>query len=302
VTATAARPGRATGDRTLDDPLAWLTAPAPARRLEVVRIITVLYALIWIVVRTDHWRDLAALPDSRWEPVGIGTWSGGQPSSAVVTVVALLTFVAGLVGLTGRRWSITGPLLALGFLWLTTFGASWGQILHTEQLPALHLLVLAAAPSGRGRSATTGWPLKVMTLVTVGTYVVAGLAKFRFGGGWSWLDGDRLLRLVAHDNLRKRLLGDSYSPLAEHVIGDPWLFRVGVWLTLVVELGAPVVFFGRRLRNAWMAMAWTFHVGVLALMAVLFPYPLLGVAFASMLPVERLVPRFQRFLPTPKSI
>jgi hypothetical protein len=64
---------------------------------------------------------------------------------------------------------------------------------------------------------------------------------------------------------------------------------VGVWLTLVVELGAPMVLFGPRLRRAWMAMAWTFHVGVLALMAVLFPYPLVGVAFASMLPVERLV-------------
>lgn len=289
MTATAARPDRATRDRTLDGPLAWLTEPAPARRLEVVRIITVVYALIWIVVRTDHWRDLAALPGSRWDPVGIGNWLGDHPSSVVVTVVAVLTFVAGVVGLTGRRWSIAGPLFALGFLWLTTFGASWGQILHTEQLPALHLLVLAAAPSGRGVSAMTGWPLKVLTLVTVGTYVVAGLAKFRFGGGLGWLDGDRLLRLVAHDNLRKRLLGDSYSPIAEHVIGHPSLFRVGVWFTLVVELGAPMVFFGRRLRRAWMAMAWTFHLGVLALMAVLFPYPLFGVAFASMLPCERLV-------------
>ena len=127
MTATATRPGRGTGDRTLDGPLAWLTAPAPARRLEIVRIITVLYALIWIVVRIDHWRDLAVLPDSRWEPVGIGAWLGGQPSGAVVTIVAILTFVAGLVGLSGRRWSIAGPLLALGFLWLTTFGASWAR-------------------------------------------------------------------------------------------------------------------------------------------------------------------------------
>ena len=86
-------------------------------------------------------------------------------------------------------------------------------------------------------------------------YVVAGLAKFRFGGGWGWLDGDRLLRLVAHDNLRKRLLGGSYSPIAEHVIGHPSLFRVGVWLTLVVELGAPVALLGASvaiLRQDWL--------------------------------------------------
>ena len=119
-----------------------------------------------------------------------------------------------------------------------------------------------------------GWGVLLAVLVGV-IMVVAGLAKFRFGGGWSWLDGERLLRLVAHDNLRKRLLGDSYSPIAEHVIGHPLLFRVGVWLTLVVELGAPMVLFGRRLRHAWMAMAWTFHVGVLALIFTLFA---LGIA------------------------
>ena len=264
--------------------------PAPARRLHVVRVLTALYALVWIVVRTDHWRDLARLPESRWRPVGIAGWLGGPPSPETVTIVAAVTFVVGVAALSGRRWSVAGPLFAIGFLWLTTFAASWGQILHTEHLPALHLLVLAAAPSGRGVSATAGWPLKVMTLVTVGVYVVAGIAKFRFGGGWGWLDGDRLLRLVAHDNLRKRLLGDPYSPIAQHVVGHPLVFRVGVWLTLVVELGAPVVLLGRRrLRMAWIALAWTFHAGVLALMAVFFPYQLLGVAFASMLPAERLV-------------
>jgi hypothetical protein len=269
--------------------IAWLTAPAPAQRLHTVRIATLGYALVWIVVRTDHWRDLARLPERRWSPVGVAGWLVGPPSPATVTAVAIATFVTGAAAVSGRRWTVAGPLFALGFLWLTTFAASWGQILHTEQLPALHLLVLACAPSGRGDSTTAGWPLRVMTLVTAATYVVAGIAKFRFGGGWDWLDGDRLLRLVAHDNLRKRLLGDPYSPLAAHVVGHPWVFRVGVWLTVLVELGAVVVVVGRRrLRIAWIVLAWLFHAGVLALMAVFFPYPLLGFAFASMLPVERL--------------
>jgi hypothetical protein len=34
--------------------------------------------------------------------------------------------------------------------------------------------------------------------------------------------------------------------------------------------------------------AWSFHVGVAALMAITFPYPLVGIAFAPLLPVERL--------------
>ena len=273
----------------LSRPINWLMEEVPARRLEVVRVITVLYCVVWIAIRTDHWRHLAELPESRWRPVGLAGWLGGRPSSATVTVIAVVAFGVGVYALWGRRWAVVGPLFAVGFLWLTTFAASWGQILHTEHLPALHLLVLAAAPSGRGSSSTTGWPLKVMTLVTIGTYVVAGLAKFRFGGGASWLDGERLLRLVAHDNLRKRLMGDPYSPIAAHLVGHPIVFRVGVWLTLIVELGAPLVLLGGRIRRAWMTMAWTFHLGVLVLMAVLFPYPLFGLAFASMLPAERLL-------------
>ena len=46
-----------------------------------------------------------------------------------------------------------------------------------------------------------------------------------------------------------------------------------------------------RLRAVWIASAWLFHVGVLALMAIGFPYPLAGIAFASMVPLERLAAR-----------
>jgi hypothetical protein len=127
-----------------------------------------------------------------------------------------------------------------------------------------------------------------MSVVTVATYFVAGVAKFRFGGGLDWLDGDGLLRLVAHDNLRKRLLGDAWSPISPFAVGHPLFFQFGAWLTVVVELGAPLALVGRRWAYTWVALAWTFHLMVLTIMAVLFPYPLCGVAFASLLPVERL--------------
>jgi hypothetical protein len=266
----------------------WLMAPAPSGRLNVVRLLTIGYALVWIAVRTSHWLDLSRLPSARSEPVGIVNWIGTQ-STATVTVIVVLTVVAGLAALGDVAWPLSAPLFAVGFLWLTSFGASWGQILHTEHLVVLHLLVLAASPSGRGESATTGWPLKVMSAVTVATYFVAGVAKLRFGGGLEWLDGDGLLRLVAHDNLRKRLLGDAWSPIAPFAVGHPMLFQLGAWITLVVELGAPLALLGRRWAYTWVALAWTFHLAVLAVMAVLFPYPLVGVAFASMLPVERLL-------------
>ena len=45
---------------------------------------------------------------------------------------------------------------------------------------------------------------------------------------------------------------------------------------------------GGRARTLWVASAWAFHLGVLAFMAVLFPYPLLGLAFAPLFRLERL--------------
>ena len=57
---------------------------------------------------------------------------------------------------------------------------------------------------------------------------------------------------------------------------------------MAVELGAPLALLGRRCGVAWAAAAWLFHVGVFALMAIAFPYALSGIAFAPLLPVERL--------------
>jgi hypothetical protein len=54
-----------------------------------------------------------------------------------------------------------------------------------------------------------------------------------------------------------------------------------------VELGAPAAMAGGRIAALWAAAAWGFHLGVLALMHILFPYPLAGVAFVSMFAAER---------------
>lgn len=290
----------------------WTAATAPAGRLATVRILTVAYALVWIVVRLDYWRDLARLDAAQWKPVGFAALIG-RLGVVPVTVLAVAVFVVGVVALTGRRWSITGPLFAIGFLVLTTWGASWGAILHTEQLVAIHLLILSVAPDGgrpvASRSGaddskwgpTPAWPLTVMTAATVTTYFVSGVAKLRFGGGLGWLGGDRLGRIVAYDNARKLLLGDTHAPFAEYVVGHDWLFRVAAVATFVVELGAPLVLFVGALRRWWIVAAWTFHLTVLLMMAILFPYPLVGIAFASMLPAERLSATFTRHPPSRRS-
>jgi hypothetical protein len=280
----------------------WFFDPAPAERLAVFRVLLCTYAVVWVVVRTPFWVDLAQLPAQRARPVGVLSLGGWSLPPAVVVVLSALTLAAGVAAVAGWRWAVSGPALAAGFLVLATHGASWGQVLHTEHLPALHLLVLAAAPAADARSVDArrsggrpdragdgryGWPMRALALVTVSTYVVAGVAKVRYAG-LDWVDGEVLRNLVAHDNLRKRLLGDPSSPFARFVVDHPALFTPASVLTLVVELGAPLALLGGRVRTLWAASAWGFHLGVLAFMAVLFPYPLVGLAFAPLFRLERL--------------
>jgi hypothetical protein len=48
-----------------------------------------------------------------------------------------------------------------------------------------------------------------------------------------------------------------------------------------------VALVGGRIARVWAASAWCFHVGVVLLMNIWFPYPLLGVAYAPLFSVER---------------
>jgi hypothetical protein len=126
-----------------------------------------------------------------------------------------------------------------------------------------------------------------MALITVVTYVLAGIAKLRYGG-WSWLDGDVLRNQVATDALQKTLLGATSSPLSGWVASHGWLLVPASIAALAVELGAPMALLGGRWRDGWVAAAWLFHVGIT------FPYPLCLVAFAPFYDVEKAVAAIRR--------
>ena len=87
---------------------------------------------------------------------------------------------------------------------------------------------------------------------------------------------------------------DARAWHAANVLRNPahysWLKTLGpaAIATMGVELGAPIALLGRRSAVGWSVMAFGFHVGITVFMAILFPYQLLGVALAPLLPVERL--------------
>jgi hypothetical protein len=291
----------------------WLSAPAPAERLAGLRVVVGVYVLAFLVIRLPGLVLVTRLDPAQWDPVGPLSWLGEPLRPAVAQAFLAATVVLGVAFTAGWRWRITGPLFALAFLGVTTYRVSFGHVLHTDHLPALHVLLLAVVPAAdawsldarrRFRSfgrpdrdpvddARYGWPVKVAALMVVVAYVLAGVAKLRLGG-WGWLSGDVLRNQVAFDNLRKSLLGDIHSPLGGWAVRYGWLFGPMAVATVAVELGAPVALRGGRWRTGWVAGAWLFHVGIVALMAIGFPYQLSGAAYASFVPLEEVPDRWRR--------
>ena len=272
----------------------WLFRPVGARPLAVARIAIGSYALVWLLFTGPELLALGRLDRARFDPVGIVAVTGGGPmSTRSIALLLAATIAAAVAVVAGWGFRVTGPVFALGLLWLTTYQNSWSKLLHSENLLVVQALVLAVAPAadawavGRRRGAggvdeRYGWPLRAMALATVGSYVLAGTAKLR-NAGWAWWDPENLRNWLAYDLVRKELFGDPYLPVALPALRHPWLLLPAVVATMVIELGAPIALVGRRWAWRWCVAAWSFHVAVVLSMSVIFPYELVGVAFLPVL-------------------
>jgi hypothetical protein len=273
--------------------------PAPAARLGVVRVLVGSFAFAYVTARLGYFGSYAAFSPGQFAPVGVVAALERPLPAGVVWLLAIVTPLAALAFALGWRYRITGPLFALLLLWTLTYRSSWGMIFHTENLLVLHVLILAIVPAAdawsldarkraarAAESSAYGWPLRLMAAVVVATYLLAGIAKLRLSGG-DWASGEILRNYVATDALRKILLGSTHSPLSARLIGQEWLFGGLAYFTLALELGAPLALFVPRLAPIWAVAALGFHAGVVALMAIFFPYAGIGFAFAPMFAMER---------------
>lgn len=283
----------------------WFFAPAPAARLAAVRWLCFGFAVVYLITAASPLLRPMNLPNSAFHPTGIvGIVQRPLPAVLVVTIYGAC-LAAGALALVGKWYRFTAPAFALLLLWVTSYRNSWGMLFHTENLLVLHVAVLACCPQaadvwtwtpGRNLASTPapseatayGWPLRVLSLVTVSAYVVSGLAKLIHAGP-GWLGGDEIRAHIAYDAIRKLELGSLHSPLGVALVKMPWVFTPLSLLTLAFELGAPLALLGGRFALVWALTCYGFHAGVLALMMILFPYPLCGVAFASLFPAERWV-------------
>jgi hypothetical protein len=274
-------------------------APAPARRLASLRVLTGAFCVIHLLVRVRALADFGRLSPERFEPVGVVRVLA-EPLAPSLVWCAWASCVALAIAFTlGYRFRITGPAFAVLLLWVTSYRNSWGMIFHTENLMVLHVAVLSLTPAGAALSrggareaaiadhGRFGWPIRLIWAVTVATYFIAGLAKLRLTG-LDWIDGEVLRSHLAHDAIRKIQIGSVHSAFGLWLARYDWPARILSPFTLLLELGAPLALCSRRIAVIWAIGAWSFHVGVLATMAIAFVYPISGVGFAALTPVERI--------------
>ena len=277
------------------------------QRLAIMRAVMGTYAVVWTIVRAANIIDTSQQPARRFDPVG-PLWFLHNPLPVWVTVAGIAAvIVAGCGLIVGWRYRVTAPIAALAFLFVTTYRNSWGHIIHTENLASLQLLVLAIAPAAavwsldarrsthREPTRDDGWwAVKAMAVLAVGTYFVAGMAKLRISG-IHWIDGDVLLHQVAFDNARKIVVGAPASPIAAFFLDQRWAMAPAAVGAMIIELGAPLALIKERFAIVWVTAAIMLHLGILAIMAILFPYQLLAIAMLPLLPVEtRAVGAMQR--------
>ncbi|MEL6891833.1 MAG: HTTM domain-containing protein [Actinomycetota bacterium] len=289
---------------------------APPERLAAFRIAASGFTTAYLLLRSPVFLGLADRAQDDFDPVGVLDLFDWRFSSGLVTALVLATPAVGIAATVGWRYRLTGPTFAVGVGLLTTLRSSWGQLLHFENLMLLFALVLAVSPAAdawsldalrRTRHSTErpadderspapdvryGHPLVVASWIVVTTYVIAGIAKLRYGG-IGWLDGDTLRNHIASAAARLDLLGGTPAPLAELAVRAEVVLPLAAFVTVALELAAPLALIDRRLRNGWVATVWFLHVGVLLTMAIGFPSPLFGVAFAPLFRLEVAIERLR---------
>ena len=306
--------------RSIEDRLFVAAAP---ERLAVLRILVGSFSVVYMAVRFRAFLTLADAAPSRFDPVGVLVLLEAPLSSGILTGVVVASLVLGIAFTAGLWFRISGPAFGASLLAATTYRSSWGQLLHFENLLLLHTLIVGFARSADalsldarrrlrsarvGRGAATGrrpvqdgedpaygWPVRLAGVVTVVTYVLAGVAKVRVGG-MDWMVGDTLRNHAAYSAARLELLGGTASPIAGPLVAHAWVFPPFATASVVLELVAPVALLGGRIRTAWVTATWVMHASIAALMYVVFPYPLFLVAFAPFYRLELLPDRIDRAL------
>jgi predicted DCC family thiol-disulfide oxidoreductase YuxK len=237
---------------------AWLFAPGEARRLAAVRV--GLCGLLAVRLSRGLYLSLAGQPPSLFRPRSFMHLFASMPPRGVVLAVQIVAVAAAVLAAMGFRTRVTLLVAWGGALFLNGMATSVGKVVHNDVLMLLCLVPLLAAPvadawsmdakMARGRprpaprSVRYGWPVRTAMVVAAGAYFFTGLAKVVFSGPAWVLSGNMRWVLYAASDAHA-----APNYLALFIADRPLLAHGVAALTLVVELGFPLILF--RPRAAW---------------------------------------------------
>ncbi len=288
----------------------WFPA-LPADRLALIRILTGLFALCYLVPRYSMLRNMAGIEPGLFQPVGVAAWLTAPLSAEWLQVLIVATLVLNVAYTAGWKFRYTGPAFGLSLLALLCYRNSWAMIYHSDNALVAHVLIIGctrAADVFSWDSRRTGgsipeshwrygWPVQLISTVTVLTYFLAGMAKLLQGRGLAWAAGDSMRSQIAVDTIRKEILGAPSSSLSYDLYDQVWLFTILGVFSLVLEVFAPLALLRPRLGQVWAINAFGMHWGIYLLMHITFRYQMTGLLYLSFFPLERLVAYFRRPLP-----
>lgn len=282
----------------------WYLLTGTASALATLRVVVGLVAVVSLLTHRSELIAVAGTDPLFFSPVGV--WSGlGAPLPPRWFALGQdLTLALGVAWCAGAWWRITAPAFSLGLLLVWTYRVSWGVMYHDHHLLILHVWVLSLSPAaaawsldatgsaprgltwipaGGGTSRQFGWPVRLLGVVTLTAYALAGFAKWWDTGFAAWTDGEVLRRHIGYVALTRSLFGpDQPGFLTRAAIQAPnAVLQLGAAVTLVLELGAPLALLHRGLLRAWVLGLIAMHLGIYLLMGISFPYQTSGLAFLS---------------------
>lgn len=249
------------------------------------------FAMWFMDVAKDPLTDLAVLPFSSFQAVGVLRWvpaafwaslhSGTGLRLWWVTMLVLLALSA--LGTRGYRAIATVTCVLLTFYQGLIF--SFAEVTHAE-LAALYVaFVVAVFPSAdalsfRGRTPLSAPPavyraaVLLATIVLLSTYMLTGVRRLFAGGTDIFLNGT-ILTMVADGSITPDHLQQGFGlELLARPLGR-FLLESGFVLVTVFEILSLFCLSSPWFRRAWLAVMLPFHVLSWPLLQTLFVHNIL---------------------------
>lgn len=258
-----ATPSPRTPSNMLRTALDALVVPGSARNAVMVR--SGLAAIIVLRLVFRNWWLLSTTPPPLFAKVFAVSWMTGPPSHALVSILWGLALVCALLCVVQIRPQATFVVAWVCFMQLCAMWSSSGKVMHNDVLLiwASVPFLFAAAPrrNESGMDVRWGWAPRASMITIATIYFATGYQKLVHSGP-VWVFSDNLSWVIRQGN-------GIVSPAVSRAIADLTVLTIAAaGVTLLFELGAPILVASRRTRALFAVTVASFHFANYLLMGL----------------------------------